>query len=228
MRNKLKCVVVDDEPMAREILEIYIAKTPKLDLIASCKNAAEAIFLLQDNEVDVFFLDINMPEITGLSLAKIINQKSQIIFTTAYREYAIDGFILNVIDYLLKPISFDRFLQAVQKVAQSEIIESNTDFMFVRSDRKMVKIDFNTILYIESLSDYVKIFTSEKTIVVRETITSLEEKLPVKKFIRIHRSFIISLQNITSYTNEFIEINQKALPISRSYKESVLQKLAEV
>jgi two-component system LytT family response regulator len=228
MRNKLKCVVVDDEPMAREILEIYIAKTPKLDLIASCKNAAEAIFLLQDNEVDVFFLDINMPEITGLSLAKIINQKSQIIFTTAYREYAIDGFNLNVIDYLLKPISFDRFLQAVQKVAQSEIIESNTDFMFVRSDRKMVKIDFNTILYIESLSDYVKIFTSEKTIVVRETITSLEEKLPVKKFIRIHRSFIISLQNITLYTNEFIEINQKALPISRSYKESVLQKLAEV
>jgi two-component system LytT family response regulator len=228
MRNKLKCVVVDDEPMAREILEIYIAKTPKLDLIASCKNAAEAIFILQDNEVDVFFLDINMPEITGLSLAKIINQKSQIIFTTAYREYAIDGFILNVVDYLLKPISFDRFLQAVQKVAQSEIIENNTDFMFVRSDRKMVKIDFNTILYIESLSDYVKIFTSEKTIVVRETITSLEEKLPVKKFIRIHRSFIISLQNITSYTNEFIEINQKALPISRSYKESVLQKLAEV
>jgi two-component system LytT family response regulator len=228
MRNKLKCVVVDDEPMAREILEIYIAKTPKLDLIASCKNAAEAIFLLQDNEVDVFFLDINMPEITGLSLAKIINQKSQIIFTTAYREYAIDGFNLNVIDYLLKPISFDRFLQAVQKVAQSEIIENNTDFMFVRSDRKMVKIDFNTILYIESLSDYVKIFTSEKTIVVRETITSLEEKLPVKKFIRIHRSFIISLQNITLYTNEFIEINQKALPISRSYKESVLQKLAEV
>jgi two-component system LytT family response regulator len=228
MRNKLKCVVVDDEPMAREILEIYIAKTPKLDLIASCKNAAEAIFLLQDNEVDVFFLDINMPEITGLSLAKIINQKSQIIFTTAYREYAIDGFILNVVDYLLKPISFDRFLQAVQKVAQSEIIENNTDFMFVRSDRKMVKIDFNTILYIESLSDYVKIFTSEKTIVVRETITSLEEKLPVKKFIRIHRSFIISLQNITLYTNEFIEINQKALPISRSYKESVLQKLAEV
>ena len=228
MRNKLKCVVVDDEPMAREILEIYIAKTPNLDLIASCKNAAEAIFLLQENEVDVFFLDINMPEITGLSLAKIINQKAQIIFTTAYREYAIDGFNLNVVDYLLKPISFDRFLQAVQKVAQSEIIENNTEFMFVRSDRKMVKIDFNTILYIESLSDYVKIFTSEKIIIIRETITSLEEKLPVKKFIRIHRSFIISLQNITSYTNEFIEINQKVLPISRSYKESVLQKLAEV
>ena len=228
MRSKLKCVIVDDEPMAREIIETYIAKIPNLDLTASCKNAAEAILFAQENEVDLFFLDINMPEISGLSLAKIIHKKVQIIFTTAYREFAIDGFNLNVVDYLLKPISFDRFLQAVQRVAQSEITENSTDFMFVRSDRKMVKIDFNTILYIESLSDYVKIFTSEKTIVIRETISSLEEKLPVKKFIRIHRSFIISLQNITSYTNEFIEINQKALPISRSYKESVLQKLAEV
>jgi DNA-binding LytR/AlgR family response regulator len=228
MRNKLKCVVVDDEPMAREIIEAYIAKTPNLELMASCKNAAEAILFAQEDDVDLFFLDINMPEISGLSLAKIIHKKTQIIFTTAYREYAIDGFNLNVVDYLLKPIAFDRFLQAVQKVSLSEITATNNDFMFVRSDRKMVKIDFNSILYIESLSDYLKIFTTEKTIIIRETISSLEEKLPSKKFIRIHRSFIISLKNITSYTNEFIEINHKALPISRSYKESVLQKLAEV
>lgn len=169
-----------------------------------------------------------MPEITGLSLAKIINNKSQIIFTTAYREYAIEGFDLNVIDYLLKPFSFDRFLQAVQKAMPSEEELIDKEFMFVRSDRRMVKIDFSTILYLESLSDYVKIFTSEKTIVTRETISNLEEKLSAKKFIRIHRSFIISIKNINSYTNEFIEIHQKALPISRSYKESVLQKLAEV
>ncbi|MCI2229033.1 LytTR family DNA-binding domain-containing protein [Polaribacter sp. MSW13] len=228
MRNKLKCVVVDDEPMAREIIESYIAKTPNLELMKSCKNASEAILFLEENIADLFFLDINMPEITGLSLAKIINQKAQIIFTTAYRDYAVDGFNLNVVDYLLKPIGFDRFFQAVQKVSISENTENNTDFMFVRADRKMVKVDFNSILYLESLSDYVKIFTSDKTIVIRETISNLEEKLPSKKFIRIHRSFIISLKNITSYTNEFIEINQKALPISRSYKESVLQKLAEV
>ena len=228
MRNKLKCVVVDDEPMAREIIEAYIAKTPNLELMASCKNAAEAILFAQEDDVGLFFLDINMPEISGLSLAKIIHKKTQIIFTTAYREYAIDGFNLNVVDYLLKPIAFDRFLQAVQKVSLSEITATNNDFMFVRSDRKMVKIDFNSILYIESLNDYLKIFTTEKTIIIRETISSLEEKLPSKKFIRIHRSFIISLKNITSYTNEFIEINHKALPISRSYKESVLQKLAEV
>lgn len=228
MRSKLKCVVVDDEPMAREIIETYIAKTPNLQVIASCKNASEAILYAQENEVDLFFLDINMPEISGLSFARIVKNTSQIIFTTAYREHAIDGFNLNVVDYLLKPISFDRFLQAVQKVTPTEIAKNNNDFMFVRSDRKMVKIDFSSILYIESLSDYLKIFTTDKIIVIRETITSLEEKLPSKKFIRIHRSFIVSLKNIHSYTNEFIEINQKALPISRSYKESVLQKLAKV
>ena len=228
MSVKLKCVVVDDEPMAREIITTYISKIPNLELIKSCKNASEAIMYLQENEADLFFLDINMPEISGLSLAKIINNKAKIIFTTAYREYAIDGFNLNVVDYLLKPISFDRFLEATQKVTTVQINEVNNDFMFVRSERKMVKVDFNSILYVESLSDYVKIFTTEKTIVIRETITSLEQKLPSKYFLRIHRSFIISFKNITSYTNEHIEIHKKALPISRGYKESVLQKLAEV
>ena len=228
MRNKLKCVIVDDEPMAREIIVSYISKTPNLELVKSCKNASEALLYLQEKEADLFFLDINMPDISGLSLAKVINKKTQIIFTTAYRDYAIDGFNLNVVDYLLKPISFDRFLEATQKVSTLKVNEINNDFMFVRSERKMVKVDFNSILYIESLSDYVKIFTTEKTIVIRETITSLEHKLPSKYFLRIHRSFIISFKNITSYTNEHIEIHKKALPISRGYKESVLQKLAEV
>ena len=229
MSNKLICVVVDDEPMAREIMATYIAKTPNLELIKSFKNASEAILFMQENSADVYFLDINMPEITGLSLAKIINNKSKIIFTTAYRDYAIDGFNLNVVDYLLKPIAFDRFLEAVQKVTinknQNDVANN---FMFVRADRKMVKIDFNEILYLESLSDYVKIVTSNKTIVTRETISNLEEKLPSKQFMRVHRSFVVSIQNIGSYTNEFVEIDKKAIPISRSYKESVLQKLAEV
>ena len=229
MSNKLTCVVVDDEPMAREIMATYIAKIPNLELIKSFKNASEAILFMQENSADVYFLDINMPEITGLSLAKIINNKSKIIFTTAYRDYAIDGFNLNVVDYLLKPIAFDRFLEAVQKVTinknQNDVANN---FMFVRADRKMVKIDFNEILYLESLSDYVKIITSNKAIVTRETISNLEEKLPSKQFMRVHRSFVVSIQNIGSYTNEFVEIDKKAIPISRSYKESVLQKLAEV
>ncbi len=235
MIDKLRCVIVDDEPMAREIIASFIEKTPNLELIKMCKNAAEAIIFMQNESVDLYFLDINMPEITGLSLAKIINKKSKIIFTTAYREYAVDGFNLNVVDYLLKPIAFDRFLQATQKVLDTNTPKTNekakeieSDYIFVRADRKMVKINFNGVLYIESLGDYVKIFTDTNTIVTRESISNLELKLPLNKFIRIHRSYIVSTKQITSYTNEFIEINKKAIPISRSYKESVLQKLAKV
>ena len=226
--SRLKCIIVDDEPVARDIISSYIKKVPNLELIKSFKNASDAILFLQDNSADLFFLDINMPEISGLSLAKIIHNKTQIIFTTAYREYAIEGFNLNVVDYLLKPISFDRFMEAIQKIKPLKKEVANKEFMFVRSDRKMVKLDLKSILYIESLSDYVKIFTQEKTIITRETISKIQEKLPKNNFLRIHRSYIISIKNINSYTNEFIEIKNKAIPISRSYKESVLQKLAQV
>jgi len=236
MANKVTCVIVDDEPIAREILESFIKKTPNLELISSCKNAVEALQIAQTEHIDLFFLDINMPEINGLSLAKIINNKSQIIFTTAYRDYAVDGFDLNVTDYLLKPIAFDRFLQAIQKVTEptngnikvTTENESKKDFMFVRADRKMVKINFKDILYVESLGDYVKVFTNKNTIVTRETISNFEATLPSDCFIRIHRSYIVSISKISSYTNEYIEIAKKAISISRSYKESVLQKLAQV
>lgn len=232
MANILRCVIVDDEPIAREIIATYIKKTPNLHLIKTCKNASEAIIFTQTNEVDLFFLDINMPEINGLSLAKIINKKSKIIFTTAYRDYAVDGFNLNVVDYLLKPIAFDRFLQATQKVLQQNITvnaslnkELEKDFIFVRADRKMIKINLNNILYVESLGDYLKIFTDDATIVTRETMSNLLSKLPINQFLRIHRSYIISIQKISSYTNEFIEISKKAIPISRSYKKCVFHKL---
>ncbi|MGQ3678616.1 LytR/AlgR family response regulator transcription factor [Tenacibaculum discolor] len=236
MANKITCVIVDDEPIAREILESFIDKTPNLELISSCKNAMEALQVAQTENIDLFFLDINMPEITGLSLAKIINNKSQIIFTTAYRDYAVDGFNLSVIDYLLKPIAFDRFLQAIQKVTEptnsnmkvSTENDNKKDFMFVRADRKMVKINFKDILYIESLGDYVKVFTNNDTVITRETISNFQATLPSDCFIRVHRSYIVSISKISSYTNEYIEIAKKAVPISRSYKESVLQKLAQV
>jgi len=236
MANKITCVIVDDEPIAREILESFIDKTPNLELISSCKNAMEALQVAQTENIDLFFLDINMPEITGLSLAKIINNKSQIIFTTAYRDYAVDGFNLSVIDYLLKPIAFDRFLQAIQKVTEptnsnmkvSTENDNKKDFMFVRADRKMVKINFKDILYIESLGDYVKVFTNNDTVITRKTISNFEATLPSDCFIRVHRSYIVSISKISSYTNEYIEIAKKAVPISRSYKESVLQKLAQV
>lgn len=236
MSKKITCIIVDDEPIAREIITSFVAKIPNLELLSTCSNATEAIQFMEKNTVDLFFLDINMPEITGLSLAKIIGQKSKVIFTTAYRDYAVDGFNLNVVDYLLKPIAFERFFEAVQKVTKSNNTITTTakeeslkkEFMFIRSERKMVKINFNEIEYIESLGDYVKIFLNQTVIVTRETMNNIENKLPQNNFVRIHRSYIVSLNKISSYTNEFIEINKKALPISRSYKESTLQKLAEV
>lgn len=236
MSDKVTCMIVDDEPMAREIISSFVGKIHNLELVATCKNVSEAFSVLQKESIQLIFLDINMPEISGLSLAKSIQHKSQIIFTTAYREYAIEGFDLQAVDYLLKPISFDRFLKAVQKYfdlhASKEIIkqeivsEAKETSIFVRSDRKMVKVRFKEINYIESLSDYVKIFTDKETIITRETISNIESKLPSNEFLRTHRSYIVSMPKIDSFTNEFLELDKKAIPISRSYKENVLQKLA--
>ena len=221
---KVKCIIVDDEPMARGIISSFVAKIHNLELVATCKNVSEAFTVLQNESVQLIFLDINMPEISGLSLAKSIQHKSQ------------EGFDLQAVDYLLKPISFDRFLKAVQKyfdlhvskeTVKEEVQSSEKETsIFVRSDRKMVKVRFNEIRYVESLSDYVKIFTNEETIVTRETISNIESKLPSKEFLRTHRSYIVSMNKINSFTNEFVELDKKAIPISRSYKENVLQKLA--
>ena len=236
MSDKVTCMIVDDEPMAREIISSFVGKIHNLELVATCKNVSEAFSVLQKESIQLIFLDINMPEISGLSLAKSIQHKSQVIFTTAYREYAIEGFDLQAVDYLLKPISFDRFLKAVQKyfdlhvskeiIKQEIVSEAKETSIFVRSDRKMVKVRFKEINYIESLSDYVKIFTDKETIITRETISSIESKLPSNEFLRTHRSYIVSMPKIDSFTNEFLELDKKAIPISRSYKENVLQKLA--
>ncbi len=237
--NKIcNCIIVDDEPMAREILENHLKKVDAVTIVASCKNAIEAFNVLNSNSIDLIFLDINMPEISGLSFAKTINKNIKVIFTTAYREYAVDGFNLQAVDYLLKPISFERLLQSVNKYLGEnspvileptlEISQEANDFIFVRSDRKMIKINFYEINYIESFSDYLKIYLNDKIIITRETITNIEAKLPRRDFIRIHRSFIVSISKIESFTNEFIEINKKAIPISRSYKKDVLARLENV
>lgn len=236
MTEQIQCIIVDDEPVAREILETHLAKIDKIKIVASCKNAIEAFSAINQYKVDLIFLDINMPEISGLSFAKTINKNSKVIFTTAYREYAVEGFDLQAVDYLLKPISFERLLQALNKylhenniVIQTEPIkieEDKSDYFFVRSDRKMIKISFPEIQYIESLSDYIKIHLSDKTIVTRETIANIETKLPQQDFIRTHRSYIIAKAAIDSFTNEFVEIGKKQIPISRNYKNEVLEKLS--
>jgi two-component system, LytTR family, response regulator len=235
MPDIIQCLIVDDEPVAREILENHLEKIDSVNVVGNCKNALEAFNKINSKKVDLIFLDINMPEISGLSFAKSINKNIKIIFTTAYREYAVDGFDLQAVDYLLKPISFERLLQAVNKYLDEnnhvqnqkseEILDEKSDFIFVRSDRKMIKINFCDIDYVESLSDYIKIHLQEKTIITRETISNIEAKLPKNDFIRVHRSYITSIKSIDSFTNEYLEIGNQEIPISRSYKVEVLKRL---
>jgi len=235
MSEQIQCIVVDDEPVAREILETHLAKIEKVKVVASCKNAIEAFHVVNNQKVDLIFLDINMPEISGLSFAKSINKNCKVIFTTAYREYAVDGFDLQAVDYLLKPISFERLLQALHKYLNEnfsftnrepvEIEAEKSDYFFVRSDRKMIKIAFSEILYIESLSDYIKIYLTDKTVVTRETIANIEARLPQNDFLRVHRSFVVAVGAIDSFTSEYVEIGKKQIPVSRSYKNEVLEKL---
>ncbi|WP_418637505.1 LytR/AlgR family response regulator transcription factor [Winogradskyella sp.] len=233
MPKSITCIIVDDEAIAREIIASHVAQIETIKVIAQCKNAIEAFNFISNNKVDLIFLDINMPEISGISFAKAINKDIKIIFTTAYRDYAVEGFDLQAVDYLLKPIAFERLLQAVNRyfeVASTTIdttlttTESN-DFIFVRSDRRMLKVDFNAIIYVESYSDYIKIHLQDETITTRETITSIEAKLPKTQFLRIHRSYIVCIAKIQSFTNEHITVNRKALSISRSYKKEVLKRL---
>ncbi len=235
MHKSIQCIVVDDEPVAREILESLLSRIDSVNLVASCKNALEAFNIINERKVDLVFLDINMPDISGLSFAKSINSNIRIIFTTAYREYAVEGFDLKAVDYLLKPISFERLFQAINKYREeAHPLKENADrvsrpgandHIFVRSDRKMIKISFSEIQYIESISDYIKIHLKEKSVITRETISNIEARLPKNDFIRTHRSFIVSKATIDSYTNEFVEIGSRQIPVSRSYKDEVLAKL---
>lgn len=234
-QKPIACLVVDDEAMARDVLVTHLSKIKNIDIVAQCKNALEAFNYISNNNIDLVFLDINMPEISGISFAKSINKNVKIIFTTAYRDYAVEGFELKAVDYLLKPITFERLLQAINTYFEvysdsnneTTSIQEKTDFIFVRADRKMVKIDFDQIIYIESFSDYLKLHLNNTTIVTRETISAIEARLPSSEFIRIHRSFIVSLKHITSFTNEYVTVNNKSLTISRSYKKEVLNQLEQ-
>jgi len=234
-RKNISCLIIDDEAIAREIIATHLSKINNITIIASCSNAMEAFNVINSHNIELIFLDINMPEISGISFAKSINKNVKIIFTTAYRDYAVDGFELQAVDYLLKPISFERLLKAVNtyfevyrnpKLNVSQQAES-TNFMFVRSERRMIKIDFEAIVYIESYSDYIKIHLATETVTTREKISAIEVKLPKHQFIRIHRSYIIAIPQISSFTNEYITIKDKALPISRSYKKDVLNILEQ-
>jgi len=237
MDKPANCIIVDDEPVAREILENHLERIETINIVASCKSAIEAFKIINTYPVDLIFLDINMPDISGLSFAKSMSKEYKVIFTTAYREYAVDGFDLRAVDYLLKPISFERLLQGVNKFFEesSTIVHRQTgeirfekeNSIFVRSDRKMVKVNFKDIVFIESLSDYIKIhIEGQKVLVTRDTLSNIEARLPVSDFIRIHRSFIVSIDKIKTFTSDTIGIGKHEVPISRSYRDAVIEKLS--
>ena len=232
--KKIRCLVIDDEQPARDILQKHIAGVEALELAGTCNNAVEALSFLQSNTVDLLFLDIQMPHILGTNFIRTLKNPPKVIFTTAYRKYAVEGFELDAVDYLLKPISFDRFLKALNKILHinlqnnlpetgktDSIKEPAQPFLYFRSDRKMVKVLFNDILYIEGLRDYIKIFTTSKTIITKHLLSSLQEMLPADIFLRIHRSYIVSINKIDSYNTDTIDINKKELPIGRLYKHDV-------
>ena len=233
---QIKCIIVDDEPMARDVIRRYIQKIPTLMLSGEFGNAIDATIFLQEQSVDVIFLDIKMPQLSGTEFVRSLRNVPKIIFTTAHKEYAHEGFELDVVDYLLKPIRFDRFLRAVnkafpQKLKEVEAISSiaeeenkpATSFIYLRVDRKMIKVLLDDILYIESDKDYVKVFTEKGFIITRQTITSVEAMLSDSQFIRIHRSYIVSLNKLKSFTAETVEIGNKELPIGKLYRNSFLK-----
>ncbi|TGE20975.1 LytR/AlgR family response regulator transcription factor [Hymenobacter metallicola] len=226
---KLQCLLVDDEPPALEVLESYVREVDHLELVATCGNALQAFGVLQQRPVDLLFLDIKMPKMLGTDFLRSLCHPPQVIFTTAYREYAYEGFELDAVDYLLKPIALDRFLKAVAKASLAEAAPAepapaaNPDaFLYFRIDRKMVKVMLRDILYIEGLKDYVKIHTVVgPPLVVKQTVNGMEEKLSESNFLRIHRSFIVALDKVQTFSARHIEIAHEELPIGRLFRPRV-------
>jgi DNA-binding LytR/AlgR family response regulator len=229
---KLNCLIIDDEPVARGILERYIEQLEWLELAACCKNALEANEWLGKEQVDLIFLDIEMPHLNGLDFLGTLVNPPKVILTTAYREYALEGYELNVVDYLLKPISFERFLKAVNKAGPREVARSEPetpsaqeDYLYIKADKKMVQLYFKDILYIEGLSNYVRIFTKHKPIISYQKLSYLESVLPAADFFRCHRSYIVSVSNIRAYNATHLEIGDTEIPIGGSYRESTQERL---
>ncbi|MEO8859967.1 MAG: LytTR family DNA-binding domain-containing protein [Ginsengibacter sp.] len=236
----ISCIAVDDEPPALQLIKKYIESIPILNLAGTCANAVDALALLQNNSIDLLFLDIRMPHIFGTDFMRTLSNPPKVIFTTAFRKFAVEGFDLDAVDYLLKPISFERFLKAVNKVMKlnlntgeknlfGDIPEKTNEnnFIYLRADRKNIKVDLADLLFIESLKNYIKVVTKDKTIVTKYSISILEENLP-STFMRIHRSFIIAKNKIDSFNHEYVQIGKYELPVSRSYRHAVEKILKKI
>lgn len=235
---KIKAIIVDDEPLAIEVIESYLKAFSDIEIIGKCGDGIQAFQLLQQKKVDLMFLDIKMPKINGNDLLKSLKNPPKVIFTTAYDDYAVEGFELNALDYLLKPIPFERFLKAMDKVyehygfskqqsvqTENQNLRSHNLFLYLKVDRKTVKVDVNEILWVESQKDYIKVILNDRTLISKQKISIVEELLPEDGFLRIHRSFIIALNKVKSFSSSIVEIENKELPIGRNYKNECQRRL---
>jgi DNA-binding LytR/AlgR family response regulator len=237
--KKINCIIADDEALAREVIATHVQKTEHLSLVASCTNGIEVFNVLKSKPADLLFLDIQMPHLTGIELLRTLKDPPAVIITTAYREFAIEGYDLNVIDYLLKPVSFERFLRAVDRYellknpaitkitghAADDRKDDSKAFIYIKSDKKMIRVLFKDLFYIEGLKDYVRVHTAGESIITYQTLTYFEEKLSNNHFIRVHRSYIVSLNHINAYSATQIEIGKVSIPIGSSYAKDVFKKL---
>lgn len=229
-----KCLIIDDELPARELIQAYLEVLPDFEVVNSIDNAIDGFVYLQGHPVDLLFLDIQMPRMTGLELLKSLQTRPKVVLTTAFREFAADGFDLDVLDYLVKPISQERFLKTISKYiyfhefAQNASSQKSTiddAYIFLKVDKEQKKVFLNEILYIEGLKDYIKVYTLQGMFVVYERLGYMEAKLPESKFVRVHKSFIVSLKKVSKYTNEVLNINQYEIPLGRMYKQNFLSKV---
>ncbi len=235
--DKITCIIVDDEPLARDIIENYVSRIDNLELISSCGDALEAFNIISKQHIDLVFLDIQMPEVTGIDFLKELNPAPKVIFTTAYNDYAVDAFNLEAIDYLLKPIAFSRFLKSVNKAFKQltpiDTLASNHDhetsypdaFIYLKVEKKMLKVFLKDIQYIESLRNYIKIKTIDREVTALKSISSIQDVLPVKKFLRVHRSFIIGIDYVDAFSPSEIDIKGIKIPVGRNYKDAVKEVL---
>jgi DNA-binding LytR/AlgR family response regulator len=234
---KIKCLIVDDEPLAQDILVQYVGDCKSLELLKVCSDALEAGEFIQSHPVDLIFLDINMPRLSGIRFVKTLNHPVLIIFNTAYPEFAAEGFEANAVDYLLKPFSFERFMKAVNKAiewaefrnekgkpGEEESIQ-NLGFILLRSDKKIFKVNFDDILYFESIGDYIKVHLTDKKIIIHETVKNLVTQLPINKFIRVHKSYIVSVAKIRLIEGNQVDVEGKKIPIGLVFKEELLKRL---
>jgi len=233
--HQLTTILIDDQPLSLELLSDYVAKTPFLSLVKTFTNPLEALAILQDQKIDLIFLDIQMPELNGLQFMKLLNGKSKVVFTTAYPNHALEGFELDIVDYLLKPVSFERFLKAAQKAyqlmpslytgmsTQQQPMGLSDPVLFLKTDYKIIKVFIRDILFIEGLKEYVAIHTVDQKIITLQTLKSLEDVLPNESFIRVHKSFIIALDKINSIERSRISIKDAMIPVGETYKQYFFQ-----